>query len=174
MKGCFNCAYGNQVYAAECFGCKLEVENLTNWVPKKNLRICKILAVEVGEFFSANYPNKNYERLCVHENGTIWAHDKHGEKHKIGSTALCYIINHPDVIKKIPRLTEKELEICRALGAKWVSRNEGCRMVHLWKTRPSGNRLFHSDEQDIGLIDASLFPSVKDGTCICAEESYAP
>lgn len=92
--------------------------------PKSKPHICDVLGVEVGEEFTiAGYPNREYDRLFVHESGTVWEHQANGMHHKIGSTALCWIINHSEAIKHLPRLTDKELEICRVLGAKWVTRD---------------------------------------------------
>ena len=50
---------------------------------------------------------------------------------------VCWAINHPESIIRVPRLTEKELAICKAHGAKWVSRGAlGSKTVVLWDEKP--------------------------------------
>lgn len=75
------------------------------------------------------------------------------------------------------RLTPNELEICKALGAKYVTRSENGLCTELWSTAPMKRR--DDDEKvyfvacGIGPIantDHSLFPSVKPGDCINVEE----
>lgn len=76
------------------------------------------------------------------------------------------------------RLTPQELKICRAIGAKWISKDRssgeiGVTTVDLWKKKPEGEKCGsmhvyrNHDGSQIAAISDSLFPSVKPGDCIC-------
>lgn len=76
------------------------------------------------------------------------------------------------------RLTPEELEICRLIGAKWISKDEfdGANVVDLWKQKPNGEKdgsmyvYRNTDGFQIASISDSLFLSVKPGDCICVED----
>lgn len=145
--------------------------------PKSKPHICEVLGVEVGEGFTVKYPNREYEHICVHEDGMVWEHQANGTRHKIGSTALCWIINHPEAIKHLPRLTDKELEICMALDAKWITRDSGEQRVYLWSHLPTKKEtqtdavyFVGGDYVPIAGVIGKRFPSVNPGDCICVED----
>ena len=145
---------------------------------KAKPRICEVRGVEVGEEFTVEYPNREYERLCVHENGTVWEHCTNRKHHKLSSVPLCWIINHPKAIKHLPRLTDKELEICRAVGAKWVALNDNGLKVSLWNEKPNLEEYFLEKHkaytgdgyEPIAYFIRDMFPSIKEGDCICVED----
>lgn len=134
--------------------------------------ICKILGVRVGQRFSFPYPNRLYHYAYVDENGEIWEHsDSSTNDHRIGSRALCWLINNLDSIKTYQQLTEDELDICRRLGVKWISRDfitvDTLECVDLWLEKPSFENDSNSYYGDnMGCLPASCFPSVKLGDCI--------
>lgn len=75
--------------------------------------------------------------------------------------------------------TASEIEICKALGAKWISKEQGWPdNVMLWETEPKKemynneasyeNRL--GEPPMIADVRPDKFPSVKPGDCICVEE----
>lgn len=74
------------------------------------------------------------------------------------------------------RLTPEELEICRALEAKWVSRDGSCEgeVVHLWSSEPKqdedGDYLYSSDNAPIAAVFKGIFKSINRGDCINVEE----
>lgn len=82
--------------------------------------------------------------------------------------------------KDKPRLTEQELAICKAVGAKWVSRDEGeAPYVRLYKSEPykktdiRGNTYYterDSESEHIGNIDVSIFSSLNCGDLVNVEE----
>ncbi len=91
---------------------------------------------------------------------------------------LVKIIAHPESIIRVPRLTEPEIAIMRAVGAKYVSSLDH-EVVALWGDKPT----FDADIKDgwdytfsfraehlIAGVSAALFPSVKPGDCIRLEE----
>ena len=86
---------------------------------------------------------------------------------------LAEIINHPESIIRVPSLTEPELAICRAMGAKWVSRDDDVRSVELWREKPrktnSGIYVGEQSGSRIAMVNPSLFPSVEPGDCIEVE-----
>lgn len=76
----------------------------------------------------------------------------------------------------VSKLTEHEREICRVVGAKWVTSdsNNPCRVVYLWSRKPitmfrredvfyccDDSRIF--DEVAVATIKDTLFPSLKPG-----------
>ena len=79
-------------------------------------------------------------------------------------------------------LAPEELEICRKIGAKWVSMDEGgcIDRVLLWSNKPQ-TRINCSDNHSIvfdafngeclGYLKHSKFPSVHPGDCICVEDA---
>lgn len=69
-----------------------------------------------------------------------------------------------------PRLTERELEICRLLGAKWLSRDDKENSIDLWKDAPEYFEGNYIDGGMIGFVPSDCFPSVKPGDCICVKE----
>lgn len=88
---------------------------------------------------------------------------------------ISYAINHPESIIRAPRLTDPEIAIMRAVGAKWVSRNENTRLyvrVTLWAEKPekSEKGVFYGDGS-LACVNTELFPSVHPGDCISAEEA---
>lgn len=76
------------------------------------------------------------------------------------------------------RLTPEELEICRLIGAKWISKDkfDGVNVVDLWEQKPNGEKdgsmyvYRNTDGFEVAAISDSLFPSVKQGDCICVED----
>ena len=86
---------------------------------------------------------------------------------------LVKIIAHPESIIRPPRLTDPEIAIMRAVGAKWVSRDKTGDWVDLWSQEPvnkydSGVYIWAPEEESgyMGEVLASLFPSVYPGDLI--------
>ncbi len=96
----------------------------------------------------------------------------------------------PDVVREImnsptapqPVLTKKEMALCQALGACWVTRNRPKSSfspdpeVELWSARPSYSDILRSylstpGARPIASINPQLFPSVAPGDCIQAESA---
>lgn len=74
---------------------------------------------------------------------------------------------------KEPKLTEQELAICKAVGAKWVERQGEPfdYQVHLWSEKP--DKSMNTEETSrirIGGIRTELFPSVCPGDLVNVEE----
>lgn len=91
---------------------------------KAKPRICEALGVEVGEKFAADYPYKDLGEMKIREDGNVVCGTG-----KVRSNALCYMINHPESIHKIPRWTPEEVELAKAIElifptAKSVRRKE--------------------------------------------------
>lgn len=69
------------------------------------------------------------------------------------------------------RLSDSELSIMQAVGAKCVSRNSDRDIVELWDTMPSsekknGVNIFGQGQRPLAAMLARLFPSVNPGACI--------
>ena len=135
---------------------------------KDKPRLAKVLGVDVGEKFAIKGHAGDKAIFCVNEKGIMcWK--------GVGVdnvTAIFTAINHPELIIRTPHLTELELAICKAVGAKWVSRDKESDSVDLWGVKPIKERGFYkvNGEYPIATVRDDLFPSVKPGDCICVEE----
>ncbi len=92
---------------------------------------------------------------------------------------VCYIVNHPESIIRAPRLTEAELSICKAVGAKWVSKDANCDdgTINFWSSKPLyAEGMYNNQTEDNSVVATlmcgrkTLFVSVRPGDCICVEE----
>ena len=135
-------------------------------------RLAEVLGVEVGERFGIEEFGGNELIFYLDRYGVLrWADDN-----GTSDTAIYTAINHPESIIRAPRLTEPEIAIMRALGAKWVSRDKGFDDVYLWSDKPKVSKDYEeyyipSNPGDcISSTQARLFPSVKSGDCIELED----
>ena len=93
-----------------------------------------------------------------------------------GDTRLfCLLKRNPEYweLGSAPRLTEAELAIMLATGARWVSRDgNSANRVDLWTARPGQkvDRIYAGTEDEfLARVTCTLFPSVKPGDCIEVE-----
>lgn len=125
-------------------------------------RLAEVLGVEVGQKFMFQG-----RRLWIDEQGLM--HDYNGY---VSGNTVCDAINHPESIIRAPRLTDVEMERCRVYGVKYLARDKGSAYVTLHAGKPTviipG---YYGEESYIGHVDATLYPSVKPGDCICVEEA---
>lgn len=87
-------------------------------------------------------------------------------------------INDPSLIVLHTKLTKTELDICKALGAKWVSKEEAWPYtVQLWEYEPrceiyDGSKSYEGKlgfPVSIASISPDKFPSLKNGDLLCVE-----
>ncbi len=139
-------------------------------------RLAEVLGVEIGERFRVDMGYARTDEFYIGPTGDIrW---ESGDGRTIYASYLCNAINHPERIVRAPRLTEPEIAIMRAVGAKWVSRDEYADQVDLWSQEPvnkynSGVYIWGPEAKSgyIGEVRASLFPSVRPGDLIGLEET---
>lgn len=103
-----------------------------------------------------------------------------GDSCKLFQFCVCNGISDGSVINwnlDRQRLTPEELEICRALGAKWVTLSERGLRVDLWAEKPiqcrdeNGSIYFVCAGADnVAMVKKSAFQSVKPGDCISVED----
>lgn len=133
-------------------------------------RLCEVLGVDVGERFRVRDGEKALGPLSIALTGDVIA----------GSIiprdvvfALTEAINHPEKIEREPRLTDKERDICRILGVKWVSRDVGSDQTDLWcmETEADEDNFPRQVRRYIGHINKSYFPSVRPGHLILVEDA---
>lgn len=70
------------------------------------------------------------------------------------------------------RLTPEELEICRAIGAKWASKDRHkMSNIEFWKDKPvlSGDGFTYSGGERLAYLPCHCLPSLKPGDCICVD-----
>ena len=131
-------------------------------------RLAKILGVEVGEKFKIPI-NGGIATFEITENGKF----KTDPPNMVGSTyMLLEAIERPEIIIHQTRLTPDELTICKAVGAKWASRDICSLCVDLWSGKPIMSREGYISSKGtvmLGRINSNLFPSLKDGDCANAE-----
>ena len=133
-------------------------------------RLAEVLGVDVGEKFRV-HPCSCY--FWIRPDGDQTS-DKPGLEKVQELGWILNAINHPENIIRAPRLTEAELAICKAVGAKWVSYDrfagEHATEVTLWGREPKEMNGRYTDGEYIGHVYYRKFPSVHHGDCICVEE----
>ena len=138
--------------------------------PKTNTaekpRLAEVLGVEEDEEWT--FPGRK-ETFRVHD-GYLESKTVNLPWSKYSYWQICDIINHPESIIRAPRLTDAEIAIMRAVGAKWVSWDtEGNVRVDLWDVKPfkAFNEIYVAQGVDpIARVKVELFPSVKPGDCV--------
>lgn len=134
---------------------------------KQKPRLAEVLGVEVGETFKVEGVSV---RFFIGEDGMPKIYDGDSGLDVEGMD-IYKAINHPDRIVRAPRLTEPEIAIMRAVGAKWVSRDDDSVIVRLWDEKPERcNGKHETPFACVGTIIPRLFPSVKPGDLIEAGE----
>lgn len=82
--------------------------------------------------------------------------------------SLIQIINNSEKIIRAPFLSKQEFNLCKSLGAEYVSRNNNeTSIVNLYSSNPN---YFDQLNSYIGFVSHSILPSVKKGECICLED----
>ena len=144
---------------------------------KPKSRLAEILGVEEDEEWTATYlPETSGSVYRVHSGRRQYKLKDGGWSDCHVEEDLSCIINHPENVVHIPRLTEAELAICKYVGAKWVSkdkiRDDGG--ASLWRKKPDyWDELYDSEESDALIatfFDKDVFSNVHPGDCICVEE----
>ena len=79
-----------------------------------------------------------------------------------------------ELIETGPGLTEPELTICKAVGAKWATRDYSSDdpPVVLWANEPQRAIKIYMGCDYIASVRPNLFPSLKPGDCVNVEEAY--
>ena len=103
------------------------------------------------------------------------------DKETTGESCADYCNAHPEeavkiigleVVEVTPRLTEQELAICKALKAKWASKDDSGLSSALWNTKPSrmGGVYTASKIGPIARVKTYFFPSLRPGDLVNVEE----
>ena len=138
--------------AGQCMFCGAYMETKEDNMNKQDKpRLAEVLGVEVGQKWRVVCPEEDINSV------EVWLNEKGhliGETLVAGSVILCAAINHPESIIRAPRLTEPEIAIMRAVGAKWVSRDDNCDdgSVDLWGAKPLYGDGMYNNTEDGGLI----------------------
>ncbi len=178
---CTACPYGGKDETKICMfleNCPVRwhfpiipAESETQPKPEKTKpHLAEILGVEAGERFGINVDGKPYGDFYVDDEGIMWLSD--GDL--AGYADLCTAINHPEKIVCKPRFTEQELAICRAVGARYVTRSDNTcnnNFVIFWNEKPELHDGLYIGESvnQLAIIfsNSGLFTqSVKPGECI--------
>ena len=136
----------------------------TEKLVKQKPRLAEVLGVEVGEHFRVGDVGCDF---WIEADG--WPRSELFDRNT-SSKWVVNAINHPESIIRAPRLTESEIAIMRAVGAKWVSLDTSSmdEAVALWSDKPENDESgdFCSPLSVIAIVTAARFPSVKPGECI--------
>lgn len=84
----------------------------------------------------------------------------------------CRLVNNPRkwLLTSKQRLTDEDLEICKLVGAKWVSKDKvGLNSAQLWYNEPTLDGDGYSGLW-IASVDGDFFRYIKPGDCICVED----
>ena len=116
-------------------------------------RICEVLGVEVGEWFT--YPGMSTS-FQVTENGFLKCAD--------GDLKMCVptLINYPDRIIRKPRFTEQDVEDARVLARALLA--DG------FERDKVGDVFTTSKEAGRTLLDSRMFPSIQPGQSYTLDE----
>lgn len=133
--------------------------------------LAQITGLKIGEHFSW----RSKKELWIDDQGLL--HSKHG--YADGLT-VCDIINHPECItRSAPRLTEPELSLCKAVGARWLTRNKfDSGSVEAWTGKPAYHNGYYCDDfleqkyERVASFQDKLFPSIHPGDRVCLEDLY--
>lgn len=156
-----------------------DAEQEGNMEENKKPRICDVLGVDVFERFSVVDQENgfNSEEIMIDGNGNALS----ASGTVTVSPYICAIhaINHPEKIRRKSKLTENEIAICKSLGAKWVSKDEGrFGIVQMWEEEPQKvvykGHIFYErkegSESSIATAKKDKFPSIAPGELICVED----
>ena len=166
---CSGCAWkATDRHQYPCAGC-FRRNNFSSATDEYTPRLPGLLRVKPGQKWHVEYPeeNINSDDVWLDEKGNL-----KGAQGLTGTEILCTAINHPESIVRSPVLSKKEKEICRSVGAHWVSydRGSGMGLVCLSADKPiMGKDGCYSCDSPITTIRDTLFPSVKPGDCIFCE-----
>ena len=126
-------------------------------------RICEVLGVEVGERFDVKGEYR-YTGLQVLENGIVRrVHDDGSLGNKLGTGAICYLINHPECIVRRKRFTVQEIE-----DAKAIKKEQTCETV-VGRTK-EGDFLIRRIYPEFPKIGNDTFPSIAPGESYTLDE----
>ena len=141
---------------------------------KNKPRLAEVLGVKVWERFKVKDSKDDIMGpFCINSEGVmVYAEDPSVSSDEVIYTA----INHPESVIRAPRLTEAELAICKAVGAKWVSRDSTENSyVYLWDAKPKysgvgyGFKDYNGNPSISVVYNSGLFPSIHLGDCINVE-----
>ncbi len=127
-------------------------------------RLAEVLGVEVDKKFRISGSS---DRFWVDKYGVANA-EKMGDED--AAVWVMFAINHPNNIVR-SCLTEAELAICKAVGAKWVSRDNGLSVAVLWMDKPHLTDSGYEGGTVAAEIYGKHFLCVRPGDCICVEEA---
>ena len=144
-------------------------------VPKKDLckwfepveevkkpRICEILGVEVGEKFNIKYSIFSPFKLMNDDGFEL--KDRNNQSWSVDS--LIKIINNPEWIEKLPKWTDEEKEILKALkvlGFGWIARdnNSNINFLYAFSVKPYKKHNVWINEDRIYTLNEKLFSFIK-------------
>lgn len=133
-------------------------------------RLSEILGVEEDDIFKIRESVSEYR---IHGGHIEYSFQGSDWNVMVSASTLGKIIDNPSLIIRTPKLTTKELEICKVLGAKYVSRDYGEYYVELWSMRPEQideSYYLGMEKTTLATVSSELFPSVNRMDCICVDE----
>lgn len=178
-KECFEC----ELYHKYCNG---NYETCMDYCENNLKEALQIIGYEVIEDEEQSVENDKKETYTDISKWTLEQAKEYCKNHvsnNIGCNDKCVLLNKnvccggfvrnwniEEQTKQI-KLTKEEIDICKVLGAKWVSRNVGTDIVKFWNGKPMKFENAFSyyefgDIKNISFVYTDKMPSVKPGDCI--------
>lgn len=157
VDNCYDFCVNNPRVAAEIMGFEVIEDGAT---PKSQNPFADIGSMTLAQ---AKEYCRNYRQNCIghcEEVGTCELRNRH----------ICGDWTHEwETVRD--RLTPEELEICKSVGAKWISKDghKSC-SIQFWKEKPTkGDDGLYCGIR-LGFLPNHCFPSVKPYDCICVDD----
>lgn len=160
----------------KCSNCGAEMETKESNIGKQDKpRLAEVLGVEKGQKFRVDgFKSNRGEYIFFEITDDGFDYEPKGATEIGHAYALIDAINHPESIIRAPRLTEAELAICKAAGAKWVTRPISIGFgfdfkVFLWREKPQYLAGDNVEQSWVAAVSTEIFKSVHPGDCINVE-----
>ena len=171
-----------QKFSDCCVGCQIKGHpghlSCVDWVVDNPVTAANRMGYEVIEdAIPEKKPLRDmtvgeWKALCdkrtreLHEDGKLGA-----ECDGCDMAEICAIPPDEWDLTEKPHLTAAELNICKAVGAKWVSRDNGLSVAVLWMDKPHLTDSGYEGGTVAAEIYGKHFLCVRPGDCICVEEA---
>lgn len=157
-------------------------------IGKIGFDLCQMLGVEPDEVFSVDDNCEGIKWYRIHDgyrqqfclSGWEKSNDERGLVELLSNPKFICKVDQKDVKKTV---TKKELEFCKMIGAKYVSRDSRASWlgdrVDFWDGVPGKQEdvkecvvsyLGTDTARNISFLDADKMPSINIGECICVED----
>ena len=160
-ESCATFIRNNPVMAATLMG-MIPIAAIDDPCDKEPL-ICKALGVHVEEEFYI----KSYTPFVIKIDSDGNIRNEFNEvvdSQSIIISDVLTAINDPSLIVKVTPMTEAEIDICKTIGASYVTKDDSTTYVKLWANYPyysKKDNVFFSTDKLLATVHEKLFPSIQ-------------